>query len=138
MMLTAGQVSTLSFWTAWDMQAGFDGGVVDISTNGGGVWSRLTPAGGYPGTIANPGNACAAMPSGTAAFTGTQFTWQQKSVDLSAFAGQNVKLAWRFGSDAGSNGEGWYVDDIELTHAQVPGSCVGPFAFADGFEDAAR
>jgi len=138
MMLTAGQVSTLSFWTAWDMQAGFDGGVVDISTNGGGVWSRLTPAGGYPGTIANPGNACAAMPSGTAAFTGTQFTWQQKSLDLSAFAGQNVKLAWRFGSDAGSNGEGWYVDDIELTHAQVPGSCVGPFAFADGFEDAAR
>ncbi len=62
-----------------------------------------------------------------------QFTWQQKTVNLSAYAGQTVRLAWRYGSDSSVNGEGWYVDDIVLTHAQIPGACTSSLIFADGF-----
>ncbi len=99
-------------------------------------WTRLTPTGGYPGSITHAGNACAGLANGTPAFTGTNLTWQQKSIDLSAYAGQTVKLAWRYGSDASIDNEGWYVDDIELTHAQVAGVCSSEAVHADGFEGA--
>ena len=135
--LTPAQVSQLRFWTAWDMQASFDGGIVEISTNDGLSWTRLTPSGGYPGSITHTGNTCAGLANGTPAFTGTNLSWQQKSIDLSAYAGQTVKLAWRYGSDASIDNEGWYVDDIELTHAQVAGVCSSEAIHADGFEGAA-
>ena len=132
--LTAGQSSQLTFWTVWDLEATYDGGIVQASNNGGSTWTTLAPAGGYPNTITHGGNACQAMPSGTPAFSSdNQFTWQQKSVNLSAYAGQTVRIAWRYGSDINLNGDGWYVDDIALTHAQIPGSCVSNLLFADGF-----
>ncbi|MEO8197902.1 MAG: choice-of-anchor B family protein, partial [Thermoanaerobaculia bacterium] len=113
--LTAGQSSQLSFWTVWDLEATYDGGIVQVSTNGGGTWTTVTPAGGYPNSISNPDNACPAMPVGTAAFSSDdQFTWLQKTVNLAAYAGQSIRVAWRFGSDSAVNGEGWYVDDITL------------------------
>jgi len=132
--LTSAQSAQLSFWTGWDIEPTWDGGIVQISTNGGATWTELTPAGGYPNMITNSGNACAAMPAGTPAFSSyAQLAWQQKSIDLSAYAGQTVRLAWRYGSDGSLNGEGWYVDDIALTHAQIPGSCTSGLIFADGF-----
>ena len=39
------------------------------STDGGASWTQVTPAGGYPNLITEPGNACAAMPPGTPAFS---------------------------------------------------------------------
>lgn len=135
MTLTAAQSPQLAFWTGWDIEPAYDGGIVQISTNGGTTWTQLTPIGGYPDTITHSGNACAAMPNGTPAFSSepVSITWQQKTIDLSAYAGQTVKLAWRYGSDGGVNNEGWYVDDIVLTHAQIPGSCSSNLIFADGF-----
>jgi bacillopeptidase F (M6 metalloprotease family) len=74
------------------------------------------------------------MPPGTPAFSSeNQLTWQQKTVSLAAYAGQNVRLAWRYGSDTGVNEEGWYVDDIAVTNVQIPGSCSSSLIFADGF-----
>ncbi len=135
--LTAGQSAELSFWTIWDIEDGFDGGIVEISTNGGGSWTRLTPnAPGYPDTISNGGNACGtALGNGTPAFSSENqlVTWQQRTVNLSAWAGQAVRLAWRYGTDGGVTGEGWYVDDIAITHAQVPGSCTSNVLLIDGF-----
>ena len=135
MTLTAAQSSQLTFWTAWDIEANYDGGIVQISTNGGATWTTLTPAGGYPDMISNDGNACSTpLAGGSPAFSSeSQFTWQQKSVSLAAYAGQTVKLAWRYGSDIAVNREGWYVDDIALTHAQIPGSCTSNVLFIDGF-----
>jgi choice-of-anchor B domain-containing protein len=133
--LTPGQTSQLTFWTGWDIEPDYDGGIVEVSTNGGASWTRLTPAGGYPNTITESGNACAAMPPGTPAFSSSnQLTWQQKTVDLGAYAGQTVRLSWRYGSDTAVNREGWYVDDIALTHVQIPGSCSLIALLADGFE----
>lgn len=121
--LTAGQSSQLSFWTAWDIESGWDGGRVDVSTDGGTTWSPLTPSGGYPGTIQNAGNACA-WPVGTPVFTGeNQLSFQSKTIPLAPYAGQPIRLRWRYGSDGAVNEEGWYVDDIAVTHAQVPTAC---------------
>ncbi len=133
--LTAAEPHDLTFWTGWDIEPTYDGGIVEISTDGGATWTRLTPAGGYPDAITNSGNACAALPPGTPAFSSAHqpILWLLKSIDLSAYAGETVRLAWRYGSDGGVNDEGWYVDDLALTHVQLPGSCTSNLIFADGF-----
>ncbi|MBO9662132.1 choice-of-anchor B family protein [Dokdonella sp.] len=136
LQLTAAQESTLSFWSVWDTQQGRDGGVVEISTDAGANWTRLTPLGGYPGTINSGGTLCG-VAVGSGAFTGLgHFTWSPQEVDLSAYAGQTVKLRWLYRSDQSTNGEGWFVDDVALTHAQVPGMCVADSEriFVDGFD----
>ena len=138
--LTPGQSSMLSFWTVWDIEQGWDGGVVEVSTDGGAQWTRLTPEQGYPGTITQGGTLCG-IAQGSGAFTGTgHFTWTQYDVDLSAYAGQTVQTRWLYRTDQGQAGEGWFVDDVALTHALVPGTCVvAPDAiFIDGFDSSPR
>lgn len=136
--LTAGQTSSLSFWTAWDIEQGFDAGVVQISSDGGTNWSGLTPTGGYPGTITNGGTLCG-VDQGDGAFTGMgHFTWSAYDIDLSAHAGETVQVRWLYRTDQAETGEGWFIDDIALTHAQVPGMCMiaGDAIFASGFDGA--
>jgi len=138
--LTAGEQPRLSFWTAWDIERGWDGGVIEISQDGGSHWTRLTPVGGDPGTITDGGTRCG-IAEGSGAFTGEgQFAFTPREVDLSAYAGQQVKLRWLYRTDQGVTGEGWFVDDIALSHAQVPGTCanVADLIFSDGFESIAR
>ncbi len=69
--LTAAQSSQLSFWTIWDIEAGWDGGIVEISTNGGATWTRLTPnPPGYPDQISHTGQHLrTALANGTPAFS---------------------------------------------------------------------
>lgn len=136
LLLTAGQASTLSFWSAWDVEQGWDGGVVEVSTDDGTTWTRLRPQGGYPGAIDDGGTLCG-IAVGDGVFTGTgHFDWSQSTIDLAPWAGRRVKLRWLYRTDAAQTGEGWFVDDIALTHAQVPGACSadGDGIFFDDFE----
>ena len=133
--LTAGAAPMLDFWTRYGIEAGWDGGVVEISTNDGQDWQAITPLGGYPGTITNAGNACG-FTVGSGAYTGTNLAWSHPQFDLGTYAGQNVRLRWRFGTDTAQTAEGWWIDDITLSHAQVPGPCaaMADTIFTDGFE----
>jgi Immune inhibitor A-like, MAM domain/Reelin subrepeat B len=130
--LTVGQSSQMSFWTKYGIESGYDGGVLEISTNGGTSWSTLTPTGGYPGSFTHSGNACG-YSIGHGAYTDNLGSWTPQSVDLSAYNGQTVRLRWVFSTDSGTTADGWHVDDVAITHAQVPGACTGVI-FADGFE----
>ena len=49
--------------------------------------------------------------SGTAGF------WDTATVDLSAFAGQDVTIRWSFdtGDEISNDFEGWYIDDVVIT-----------------------
>jgi hypothetical protein len=133
--LTGGSVSMLEFWTRYGVEAAYDGGLVQISTNNGQSWQNLTPQGGYPSTISQTGNACG-FPLGTGVFTGTDLIWAEKQFDLSSYAGQAVKLRWSFSTDGGVTGPGWWLDDIRVTHTQVPGMCMSGIdsLFIDGFD----
>ncbi|MDC8012250.1 choice-of-anchor B family protein [Tahibacter soli] len=134
--LTAGQSSELSFWSVWDIPPGADGGVVEASTDNGTTWTRLTPVGGYPGSITSGGALCG-IAQGSAAYAGLgQFSWTQHRVDLAAYAGQTVQLRWLYRTDAATAGNGWYVDDVAVTHAQVAGACASgvDLIFEDDFD----
>ncbi len=132
--LTAGESPALDFWTAYDVEFEWDGGVVELSTDGGASWSLLPLVPDYPDAFRASADACGYL-EGHPAFTGTDLTWQQHAADLAAFSGQTVQVRWIFSTDGSVTAEGWYIDDVTVTHVQVPGQCVpGGGIFSDGFE----
>jgi hypothetical protein len=124
--LTASKNSTLTYWTAWNIEDRYDGGVVEISTDGGASWARLTPSPDYPGKFRYSPDACG-YATNTPCYTGTTssyLTFAQYSVDLSAYNGQPVLVRWDFSTDGSVTGQGWFVDDISITHVQTQGTCT--------------
>ena len=95
-----------------DATNAWDGGIIEISTNNGATFTQITPVGGYPYHIW--GHPASGFPDQTPCFAGTG-GWQAVACDLSAFAGQAVRLRFRFGSDSYEEMEGWYVDDIRVS-----------------------
>ncbi len=106
---------TLRFWHHIDSEAGFDGGVVELSNDGGQTWQDIghkATKNGYNRRISSRHNSALA---GRVAFSGYNAGFQETVIDLSAFAGQQVKIRFRFASDNSEAGNGWFVDDIELS-----------------------
>lgn len=103
---------SLSFWHSYSTESGYDGGVVEISTNGGSSWTDLGSAmtqNGYSGALGGSGPL-----SGRSAFTGSSGGYVQTIVDLSAYASQSVNLRFRMASDGSVSGTGWWVDDVSI------------------------
>ena len=103
--------STLSFWHNYNVESGWDGCVVEISTNGGGTWSDLgqyMSGATYNATL----NASANPIGGRSAFSGTSGGWVKTTVNLGSFSGQSVQFRFRLGADGSLGNVGWYVDDI--------------------------
>lgn len=109
--LTGIDTATLNFDNFIDIEEQWDFGVVSVSTDNGQTWTNLANENtrsdiveeGYPAIKENlPG------------FTGHYEDWQRETFDLSAFAGQNVHIAFRYMTDWGYNDTGWFIDNIEI------------------------
>lgn len=104
----------LRFWHYYSTEADWDGGVVEISSNDGASWSDLGSnftQNGYNSTIAdNPASAI----STREAFTGNSNGYKESIVNLAPFAGQTIKIRFRFAADEYVSGLGWYIDDIKI------------------------
>jgi extracellular elastinolytic metalloproteinase len=109
----------LSFWQRRTLEyantvTGYDGGVVEVSTNGGASWSDIGAGNwvqnGYSHTIDNTyGNPLGNRP----AFSGI-VGWVQSIADLTPYAGQTVRVRFRLGTDNGVGAPGWWVDDVSI------------------------
>ncbi len=106
-------LSSLSFWHYYNTEPGWDGGVVEISLNGG-AWKDLgayMKTNGYNSNIAsNAANTIA----GRDAFTGFSNGFVNTVIDLGLFAGQTARFRFYFDQDDNTAADGWYVDDIML------------------------
>jgi hypothetical protein len=108
--------SYLSFRNRYDTEAGFDGGVLEISINGGAFQDIITAggqfvSGGYNGVIGPTDSAL----SGRQGWSGNSNGYLTTAVVLPAAAnGQNVKFKWRFATDTGTSGAGWNVDTVKF------------------------
>ncbi|MEN8163102.1 MAG: hypothetical protein ABFS37_03155, partial [Acidobacteriota bacterium] len=122
--LTAGQSSVLTYWTAYDTDNQYDGGVVSVHDDTGAWVADLVPTPGYPGAFRNTAaDGCGYARD--ACYTGTNLTFAEYTVDLSAYNGQSIFIAFWFSADSsGNSGEGWYIDDISITHVATPTSCT--------------
>jgi hypothetical protein len=110
------------------METNYDAGIVEVATGPAyGAWTRL--ALNYPDPLLNSGNACGFPTSGAGtAFSRTiaapTYPASPYTGSLAAYAGQSVKLRWRFSSDSNLTRAGWWVDDIAVTNVLVPGICA--------------
>ncbi|MBX3030691.1 MAG: M4 family metallopeptidase [Chloroflexi bacterium] len=106
-----------------DSRHRYDGGVVEISVDGG-AWTDARTRfrqGRYNGTLRKgSGNRL----GGRRAFTARSRGWGASRLDLGDLAGHEVRIRFRVVSDRSSGDLGWYIDDVRLyrcvTDTQVP------------------
>jgi hypothetical protein len=130
-----GMFLTFQNWQQVESSSGgcYDGGLLEISTDGGGSWTQVTdaaiqeraydgnidtgfsnPLGGSPGWCGDPRDF-----------------WERYSIDLSGWAGEEVSFRWRFGTDSSVTRYGWHVDSVEVKYCREP---LPPEIFDDRFE----
>ena len=108
---------TISFQHRHAFEAGgWDGGVVELSTNGGASWTDIG-AGAYNGAT----NAATNAPIGASrpAFVNRNVGWPSfvnASLNLgTSYTGQNVRIRFRIGADDTTGAPGWDIDNINIT-----------------------
>ncbi len=99
---------TLSYWTWFDIENGWDYVYLEASTDGE-HWQILkTPS----GTDYNPqGNSYGWGYTGTG---GGDPLWLHENVDLSEFAGKSVSIRFEYVTDTNLTGEGFLLDDVSI------------------------
>jgi hypothetical protein len=127
--------TSLSFWTWYQLEDGYDWAYALVSTDNGGTWTSLassSPEDGSGTTDQDPlglaGNALGgskAYPNGFTGDSGSPATFTGQNLfggvlshqvaDVSAYAGKTVLLRFAATSDAGTSLDGFYVDDVALT-----------------------
>jgi len=81
----------LRFYHWYDTETGYDSGWVEISTDGGSNWSKISPA-----------------------YRGHDSTWALANVDLTPYAGSDILFRFRFKSDGSITYAGWYIDSVSV------------------------
>jgi Zn-dependent metalloprotease len=109
-----GKTTYLRFNHAYGFEDGFDGGVLEYSTNNGSTWNDAGPLftdNGYSGTI----NGSTTNPLfGRQAFVRESNGYISSRVNLSSLAGQSVRFRFRIGEDGSVADYGWFVDDVRV------------------------
>ncbi len=103
----------------YDTETGWDGGLIEISTDGGTNWIDLGSnmiINPYNGSLGSSSNADIA---GRAGFTGNSGGYVRTWIDLSSYAGQSAQIRFVFGSDNNTFNTGWFVDEIMIYEAHI-------------------
>jgi immune inhibitor A len=97
----------LSFWTWFDIEAGYDYGYVEVRPAGSTTWTSVA------------GNLTTAVDSsyGLTGASGTK--WLSATYDLSAWSGKTVDIRFRYLTDGGLALKGWAIDDISVDGSAV-------------------
>jgi len=127
---------TLRFQNRQEIEAAlgdacWDAAILEISTDGGTNWTQLQSEvlfrefDGIVNNFSGGPNPLAGLP----AWCGDPRDWEDYVIDLSGFAGEEVRLRFRLGTD-GLVGDlkGWTLDDVRVE------ACSREVLFSDGFE----
>ncbi|HEX7063516.1 MAG TPA: choice-of-anchor J domain-containing protein [Bacillales bacterium] len=109
--LTEVNSATLQFDTYYNIEKGWDFGVVQVSTDGGKTWTSLS---NEDTTSEHAPNALEYVTKHLPGFTGTNEGWTTESFDLSQYAGQQILVSFRYLTDPAAVYPGWYVDNVQI------------------------
>ncbi len=115
-----------------DPNIGFDGGVLELSTDGGNTFQDILAAGGsflmggYNRTISTDRGSPIA---GRQAWSGNSEGFTTSVVNLPLFQ-TDGRLRWRMASDTSGSNEGWRVDTVNLSYCRAPPCSPTPTASA--------
>lgn len=119
----------LSFWHAYNMEDGFDGGRIEFSLDGGdwfGIDDEGSGAsfsrGSYDRWISYLYNSPI---MGKDAWTGDSSGYIQTVIDFTdeaKYAGKTLRIRWQLATDAYVGGTGWNVDSVLLTGTNPGGT----------------
>lgn len=130
-----GVAFALAFWHAFSFEVN-DGGILELSVDGGASWYSVTAFGSGASFAANGYNATIGSAGGNkknplAGYTG----WSGNSggfiktvvnlTDTAKYAGKSVKIRWRLGTNTGTSSPGWTVDDVTVTCMVPPDMTKG-------------
>jgi len=118
---------TLTFDTLYDLEDYWDFGFVQVSTDGGYTWTSL--ANEYTTDEFDP-NAHPKVIENVPGLTSYITEWVTMSFDLSAYAGQDILVAFRLVTDWSTYYEGWYIDNV-----YVDGTLISDGSDASVFKD---
>ncbi len=111
---------------------GWDGGVVELTTDGGATWVDIG-VGAYNGST----NASTSAPIGASrpAFVNRMTGWPNFATVTrnlgTAYANQDVRIRFRVGADESTGAPGWDIDDISVSGiTNTPFTALGPNAGA--------
>lgn len=99
------RAARLRFWHRYATETNYDFCRVQVSANGG-AWTTI------------------------ASYHGTLSTWTQVSLDLAAWAGQDLAIRFQLATDVSVLGDGWYIDDVELEGSASPFAMLTPTPIA--------
>jgi immune inhibitor A len=117
---------TLTFDTQYNIEEFWDFGFVQVSTDGGTTWTSLANA---STTSVHDVNAHPTVIANLPGLTGTTSdAWVPMSFDLSAFAGQNILVGFRYVTDWATTEAGWFIDNVMVDGTLISdGSSTAPF-----------
>ncbi|MGR0318481.1 immune inhibitor A domain-containing protein [Agromyces sp. ZXT2-3] len=107
-------------WNDYVIEADWDYGFIEVSTDGGTTWSQqkvYDETGAEVSTsdaYGDPNNRLADFGGLKYGLTGDTHGWQHHYVDLTPYAGTTVQLRLRQATDAAYLDRGWFADDFEL------------------------
>ena len=113
--LTDAYYARLIFWHQYEIESGYDYGLVEVSTDGS-TWEPLT------------------------SYSGNSDGMEAETLSLNAYAGQTLHLRFRFTSDGSVTRDGWYLDDIAVqkdvplsgVHMSLIGTAIADTLDGDG------
>jgi len=108
----------LAFWQRYGWESGYDGGVVEISTNGA-TWTDIGSQAITNGYDAIISTGYSSSIGGRSAFTGSRLTFRETRIPLTNYTGRAVKVRFRLASDSSIGGSGWWVDDVSVGAADA-------------------
>ncbi|MBM3308086.1 MAG: hypothetical protein FJY74_07155 [Candidatus Eisenbacteria bacterium] len=96
----------------------WDGGNVRVSTDGGTTWTRIAPAGGYPGVVYSGATSIQCLTPSEPCFNGNSTTFVRHCFDLTQYVGQTIHVGFFFGSDSSVNYRGWAIKWLKIGGAE--------------------
>jgi hypothetical protein len=127
----------LVFANNYNLESGYDGGVLEIKMGNGDFQDILDAGGSFVSGAYNVVLKDSANPlAGRSAWSGNSGGFIPTVVNLpAAAAGQIVQFRWRCGTDASVGGGGWFIDSVQFkAFSCCPGEQPSaPFIPASGF-----